>query len=127
MPAKYKVIPKVNPRDPEGPRKYYPSLQASGRTRQRQLALEAADRSTLSDADMDAAMTNLLALIPKHLAEGRIVDLGEFGVFRLAISTEGLDTAEEVTVRNIKKIGVRFTPGPAFKKALADAQFEKTA
>ncbi|HRQ39637.1 MAG TPA: HU family DNA-binding protein [Chloroflexota bacterium] len=126
MPAKYKVIPKVNPRDPEGPRKYYPSLQANGRTRQRQLALEAADRSTLSDADMDAAMTNLLALIPKHLAEGRIVDLGEFGVFRLTISTEGLDAAEDVTVRNIKKIGVRFTPGAAFKKALAEARFEKT-
>lgn len=125
MPAKYKVIAKVNPQDPQGPRKFYPSLQTTGRSRQRQLALEAADRSTLSDADMDAAMTNLLALIPKHLAEGRIVDLGEFGTFRLTIRTDGLDNADAVTVHNIKKVGVRFTPGPAFKKMLADVRFEK--
>lgn len=126
MPAKYRVIAKVNPRDPQGARKFYPSLQMNGRSPQRKLALEAADRSTLSDADMDAAMTNLLALIPKHLAEGRVVDLGEFGTFRLTINTEGAETADVVTVRNIKKVGVRFTPGAAFKKMLEDVQFEKT-
>lgn len=125
MPAKYKVIEKVNPQNRLGPRKFYPSLQMDGRSNQRKLALEASDRSTLSDADMDAAMTNLLALIPKHLAEGRIVDLGEFGTFRLTISTTGEGTADEVTVRNIQKVGVRFTPGPAFKKMLEDVQFEK--
>lgn len=126
MPAKYKVIEKVNPRDPQGVRKFYPSLQSNGRSNQRKLALEAADRSTLSDADMDAAMTNLLALIPKHLVEGQIVDLGEFGTFRLTIKTEGADLAEDVTVRNIKKVGVRFTPGAAFRKAMEDVRFEKT-
>ncbi|MEZ4646988.1 MAG: HU family DNA-binding protein [Chloroflexota bacterium] len=125
MPAKYKVIEKVNPREPQGARKFYPSLQMNGRSTQRTLALEAADRSTLSDADMDAAMTNLLALIPRHLAEGKIVDLGEFGTFRLTISGEGTATEDEVTVRNIKKVGVRFTPGPSFKKMLEDVKFEK--
>jgi predicted histone-like DNA-binding protein len=101
-------------------------LQSNGRSNQRKLALEAADRSTLSDADMNGAMTNLLALVPRHLAEGQVVDLGEFGTFHLTIKTEGADTAEEVTVRNIKKVGVRFTPGPAFKKTLEDVEFEKT-
>lgn len=127
MPAKYKVVQKVNPQDREGPRKYYPLLVTDGRSNQRALALEAADRSTLSDADMDAAMTNLLALIPKHLADGKIVDLGEFGTFRLSISTEGSGTAETITSRNIKKVKVRFTPGPAFRKALENVTFEKTA
>ncbi|MCL4266436.1 MAG: HU family DNA-binding protein [Anaerolineae bacterium] len=127
MPAKYKVVARINPQDREGPRKYYPSLQTDGRTTQRKLALEAADRSTMSDADMDAALTNLLALIPKHLAEGRIVDLGEFGKFLLTISTAGQSAAEEVTVCNITKVGVRFTPGPAFKQMLADVRFEKVS
>jgi predicted histone-like DNA-binding protein len=126
MPAKYKVIEKVNPRDLEAPRKFYPSLKSDGRSNQRKLALEASDRSTLSDADMDAAMTNLLALIPKHLADGKVVDLGEFGTFRLTIKTEGVDTAEAVTTRSIKKVGVRFTPGAAFMKTLEDVKFVKT-
>ena len=68
MPAKYSVVAKVNPSNPQEPRKYYPMFRSNGRATQRKLALEAADRSTLSDADMNAALTNLLALIPKHLA-----------------------------------------------------------
>ncbi len=75
---------------------------------------------------MDASMTNLLALIPKHLADGKVLDLGEFGTFRLTIKTEVADTAEEVTVRSIKKVGVRFTPGAAFLKMLEEAKFVKT-
>ncbi len=125
MTAKYTVIERRNPQDPDGPRKYYPSYKSDGRTKQRQLALEAADRSTLSDADMDASMTNLLTLIPKHLAEGKIVDLGDFGTFRLTINSEGSETPEQVTANNIKKVNVRFTPGQAFKEALGKVQFVK--
>ena len=125
MLAKYSVVAKVNPQDPQGPRKYYPSYKSSGRANRRTLALEAADRSTLSDADMDASLANMLTLIPKHLALGEIVDLGDFGSFRLTISTEGADTEEEITVRNIKKVGVRFTPGPVFKEMLSQVKFEK--
>lgn len=126
MPAKYVVTAKVNPQDPQGPRKYYPTYKSDGRTTRRKLALEAADRSTLSDADMDAALANLLTLIPKHLAEGKIVDLGEFGTFRLSINTEGSVAPEEVTARNIERVNVRFTPGQAFKEMLGNVQFEKT-
>jgi nucleoid DNA-binding protein len=32
-------------------------------------------------------------LIPEELLEGKIVDLGDFGSFRLSIKAEGSDTA----------------------------------
>ncbi len=127
MTAKYKAIEKVNPRDPEGPRKFYPSLQTDGRVTIRTLAMEAADRSSMSEADSYASIANLWNLIPRHLAEGKIVDLDDFGVFKLSITTEGSDTLEGVTSRNIKSIGVRFIPGPAFMEILARVQFEKVA
>ncbi len=126
MPAKYSVVAKVNPQDPQGPRKFYPSYKSNGRADTRKLAVEAADRSTLSDADMDAALANLLTLIPKHLAMGEIVDLGHFGTFRLTIKSVGAATAEEVTSRNIQRVNVRFAPGKAFKEMLGTVQFEKT-
>lgn len=127
MTAKYKVVEKVNPSDRLAPRKFYPSLQTNGRANQRTLALEAADRSSMSDADMAAALANMLALIPKHLAMGEVVDLGDFGTFRLSISSEGSETPDSVTSRNIKKVNVRFTPGPIFKEALVKIHFEKIA
>ena len=125
MTARYSVVAKVNPQDPQGPRKFYPSFKRNGRTTRRTLAVEAADRSTLSDADMDAALANLLTLIPKHLASGQIVDLGDFGTFRLTIRTEGSETEDEVTTRNIRKVNVRFTPGHAFKEMLGEVKFIK--
>jgi nucleoid DNA-binding protein len=70
---------------------------------------------------------NLLNLIPKHLAEGDIVDLGDFGIFRLTIGEEGTDTEAQVSSRNIKKVNMRFTPGKVFKEMLGKAQFEKDA
>ena len=127
MTAKYKVVEKVNPSNREAVRKFYPSLQTNGRVNQRALAAEAADRSTLSDADMAAALANMLALIPKHLAMGEIVDLGDFGKFQLSISSEGSNSPALVTSRNVKRVSVRFTPGPAFKEALAKIQFEEVA
>ena len=125
MAARYKVIEKVNPRDPQAQRKFYPSLQSGGRSSLRTLAMEAADRSSMSEADTYASMANMWNIIPRHLAEGKIVDLDDFGIFKLAITTEGADTPETVTSRNIKKISVRFTPGPAFMEILNRVQFEK--
>jgi len=127
MPAKYKVIEKVNPSNLTAPRKFYPSLKTDGRATMRTLAMEAADRSSMSEADTYASMANMWYVIPKNLAEGKVVDLDPFGVFKLSITTEGADTPEAVTSRNIKKVSVRFTPGPAFMEILSRVQFEKVS
>ena len=74
---------------------------------------------------MAAAAETMLTLIPLELLEGKIVDLGDFGTFRLSIKAEGSDTEEEVTSYNVKSVHVRFTPGKAFKEALKSVKFEK--
>ena len=66
-----------------------------------------------------------LAVITDELSRGNIVNLGEFGSFWLRIETEGADTAEEVTSKNITNVLPRFTPGKAFKEALDKITFEK--
>lgn len=125
MSVKYNVVPKKNPRDPNAPPKYYPVVNSSGRSRQRNLANKGADISTLSAADLAAALEVLLKLIPQELAEGNIVDLGDFGTFRLSVNADGSDTPEAVTANNVKRLSVRFTPGKEFKYALERVQYEK--
>lgn len=125
MPATYRVIEKINPQDPQGPRKFYPSYASNGRVSQRELANRAADLSTLSTADMAAAVEALLFLIPRLLADGKIVDLGDFGRFHLSIEGEGVDVATAVTVRQIKNVNARFTPGKEFKAILKQTEFTK--
>lgn len=127
MPTKYNVIPKRNPRDPNAPPKYYPSVVTGGRVTLRDLADEIAEISTVSSIDMLAVLEALLKIIPREIAKGNIVELGGVGSFRVRIKSEGSDTAEEVNATNITNILPRFVPGKDFKKALNDAEFQKAS
>ena len=48
MTVKFNVVERRNPSNPEAPKKFYPSIQSSGRLSLRELAAVAADRSTLT-------------------------------------------------------------------------------
>lgn len=81
--------------------------------------------SALTMADLAAALEVLLKLIPQELAAGNIVDLGEFGSFRLSVNASGTDTAVAATANHIRRLSVRFSPGKEFKHALERVQYEK--
>jgi predicted histone-like DNA-binding protein len=125
MSVKYNVIERANPADRQAPKKFYPSIVSSGRLTVRQLAAEAASMSTLSSADLAAALEIFLTIIPKELAKGNIVELGDFGSFWLKNNAEGCDTAEEVRASHITGLQPRFNPGKEFKKVLDAIEFEK--
>jgi len=125
MTVSYNIIARANPNDRAAPKKYYASVVASGRVTERQLAEMAARESTLSTMDMMAAYESLLALIPHQLAEGKVVELGDFGSFWLRNSSEGSDTAEEVNETKIIKVQPRFNPGQLFKNVLKTLDFTK--
>lgn len=125
MSVKFNVVERGNPSNPGAPRKFYPSIQSSGRLTLRELAEQAADRSTLTTADILAAIESFLAIIPKELAKGNIVELGEFGSFWLKTTSEGADSAENVRADQISTILPRFNPGKQFKRTLETIIFNK--
>ncbi len=49
-------------------------------------------------------------MIPDHVSEGRIVNLGDLGKFHLRGHSEGSDSAETVSAINIKSIKMGFRP-----------------
>lgn len=125
MAVRFTVVPKKNPQNREAEPRYYPVLKSTGRTTQRDLANKGEKISTLSAADLAAAMEVLLALIPQELLAGNIVELRDFGTFRLSVTAEGSDRADEVSGNKIKNINVRFTPSKEFKHAISAASFKK--
>ena|SRR5262245_12161011 len=125
MSIKFNVVERGRPGHDEAPKKYYPSIQSTGRVTLRQLANEASDISTLSTPDMMAAIEAFLQLIPAHLAQGEVVELGDFGNFWLRFSAEGAETAAQVRGKQITTLIPRFMPGKEFKRALRTVKFEK--
>ena len=125
MSVKFNVVERGKPGSPETPKKYYPSIVASGKVSQRDVAKHAAEMSTVSIGDTAAVVENFLQIIAQELAKGNIVQLGEFGSFWLRTETEGADDAESVRANQIKNVLVRFTPGKEFQQVLDAIVFEK--
>jgi predicted histone-like DNA-binding protein len=125
MSVKYNVVERGNPSNREAPKKFYPSIESSGRKTLRQIAARINQISTVSSADTMAVLEALLTIIPEELAAGNIVELGDFGNFWLRADTEGAATAEEVRGSQITGILPRFNAGKEFKKVLDSIEFEK--
>ena len=125
MSVKYNIVERGNPSNPVAPKKFYPSIQSSGRLTLRELAEQASQMSTLTTTDIVAAIESFLTIVPRELAKGNIVELGDFGSFWLKTSSEGADTAEEVRADQISSVLPRFNPGKLFKRALDNIVFNK--
>jgi predicted histone-like DNA-binding protein len=125
MTVKYNVVERGNPSNPAAPKKFYPSIESSGRKTLRQMAERIAEISTVSSADTMAVLEALLTTIPDELAAGNIVELGDFGNFWLRNEADGMDTADAVRASNITNILPRFNAGKEFKKVLDTIEFEK--
>lgn len=127
MPVKFNVVERGNPSNQEAPKKYYPSIQSSGRVTTRELAEIAARESTMSPADMMGALEIYLSIIPRELAKGNIVELGDFGNFWLKTTSEGVENEEDVRATQITSVLPRFIPGKLFKNILNAIEFVKSA
>ena len=125
MTVKYNVVARPNPQDREAPSHYYPSIQSTGRSSLRQLAQRMAEISTLSTIDTMAAIEAFLQVVPQELAEGNIVDLGDFGSFWLRAKATGTAAELDVTKSQIVDIKPLFRPGKEFKRILSNVEFKK--
>ena len=125
MTVKYNIVERGNPTNPTAPKKFYPSIQSSGRVTTRELAERAAQMSTLTTVDIMAAIESFLAIIPGELAKGNIVELVDFGSLWLRATSEGVDTAEEVNADQITFVLPRFTPVKLFKRYLEIVKLNK--
>lgn len=125
MSVKFNVVERANPSNREAPKKFYPSIKSTGRVTTRQLAEQAARESTVSPADLMAAIEIFLGIIPVELAKGNIVELGDFGNFWLKTTSDGVTSAEEVRASQVTSTLPRFNPGKLFKKVLGGIDFVK--
>ena len=121
----YKLVEKKNlGRDAaEQPTKVYAIPKYNGYTDMDTLCKMIGARSTVSSADVKAVLDNLNFVLDMELQAGRIVQLGEFGNFRLSLSSEGANDMEGFDRSMIVGARVIFTPGASLKKTLKTTNF----
>ena len=108
-----------------GTKKYYASAQVRETVDFEELIEEIAQLSTVNGADVSAVLRGMLEVIPKLLSRGHSIQVGNFGYFRISLSSEGSETEEEVSPTNIRRRKVIFTPGKKLKYMLNNLEFSK--
>lgn len=118
-------IQRVNPQDVEAPNRFYAKAVSSGRTDLDRLAYLIANQSTVRKADCLAVLEAFLHNMSDELNQGRIVELGELGSFRVSISSGGFETPEEVTASAVKSSRILFRPGKSLRRLLKTLDYKK--
>lgn len=108
----YKLV--LRPSEPgkkDSPKLYYAVSKSTGFTDLRRLCKLIAARSTVSSADVKAVLDNLNYILDLELQDGRIVQLGEFGNFRITVGSEGIEDKKKFSASMIRAPKIVFTPG----------------
>ena len=74
---------------------------------------------------MRGVVTVLSDLFGDYLTEGYNISLDEVGTFSLHVQSEGAETEQEASVRNITKMSVGFPSAVAMREKVNKAKFVK--
>ena len=125
MAINYVLVERGNPQKPEEPKKFYAQAKSTGSVTLKELGKEITQRSTVNHADTLAVLEALTQVLADNLSAGKIVRLGDFGTFQIAITSDGAETEKEFTSNLVKKPKVAFRAGNDLKDMLKVLKYEK--
>lgn len=125
--VKFSVGAKKNPMDLDAAPRFYACAQSSGVQSLEDLSKVIEKNCTLTSTDIMAVLHAMDEVMRDQLSNGQIVRIGDLGYVRLALRSEGAETAESFTSAMIKKVRVVFTPSLITQKALKTLNFVKVA
>ncbi len=127
MSLKIKTVARKNPLDQAAPPKYYASAISSGKVDLEGLCDRISQNSTLSHGEIFNTVISLVEEINFQLDEGKIVEVGKLGTFRLTVNSDGVATAEEVSANLVKKVNVRYRAGSDISTKVNSIKLEKVS
>ena len=119
-----KRIGRRNPQDIAAPERFYVQTIASGRTDLERLAYLISNQCTVRESDCLAVLSALEHNIADELGQGKIVDLGRVGSFKVSVHSAGHDISEEANVQSVKSAHLNFRPGNRLREMLERLKYE---
>ena len=124
MSVAYQLVLRPNPKDRLAVKKYYASVKNSGTTEFETLCTTISDRGTCIKGDIQAALDGLIFSMKMGLSEGRIIQLGEFGNFRMSVGGTGVEASADYSTSMILRKKIIFTPGKLLKDMMKTIAFK---
>lgn len=80
-----------------------------------------------SRGTVKGVISDMCECLVEQLLNGNKIQLGELGTFGISISSEGAESIEKFTSKNIKAVNILFSPGADFENLIGHAEFNPVA
>lgn len=127
MALNYSVCMRKNPSNKSAEPKAYARAQTNGELTLKQLSHRVSQQTTVSRADVVAVLTSTVENLIDGLREGKQVDFGELGKFRLQINSKGAESLEKFTSDHIEGVTIQFLPGADLRTLFQGLEFAPVA
>ncbi len=125
MAINYSLTQRHNPADSTADPKVYALAQYTVKMSLEDFSQHIADHGSPFTRDVIlGTLTAAVDCLREQLLSGIRVSLGDLGTFYVSLNSEGTDTAEEFTSKNIKKVKVNWSRGSRFTTLTDDATFQ---
>lgn len=123
----YNKVQRKNPSDPNATAKWYPSLRTAGMLKEKEVARQIADETTLNPKEAEMALSQLQKIMLRALSNGESIQLGDWGSFYLTLNAEGTENEADANATKVKKVNIRFAPGKELKESIAKVEFKQAS
>jgi predicted histone-like DNA-binding protein len=123
----YNKVQRKNPSDPNATPKWYPALRTTGMLKEKEVARQIADETTLNPKEAEMALSQLHKIMLRALHNGQSIQLGDWGSFHLTLNAEGSETEADVSATKVRKVNIRFSPGKELKESVAKVEFRQAS
>ena len=125
MALHYVVQQRKNPRDIAAPMKYYLIAKSLPAVDRRTFVEDMVRNTSLTKNEATTALDYLFEALPRYIALGHSVKLGELGFFRATIQSTGSDSAEEATPDKETKKRIIFTFGSELRQLINNIPLDR--
>jgi predicted histone-like DNA-binding protein len=121
----YVVKAKKNPQNPLAGVKYYLQAKIRGHRKHKDVLKSAAKNTTLSEKEVDMAVSAWFGEVITSLEDGFSVEVADLGTFSLSIKSEGSDTEAEATAAKKSAINLLYRAKPVIREQVNHISLEK--
>ena len=119
----YSVYMFANPIDSSKPDKAYAKAQVKEVMSFRDFVNHISEHGGYKRGQVKGVLSDMCSCLVEQLLEGKKVMLDELGNFWLSLSSEGAESCETFSAKNITGVNIIFTPGEDFENLLSRATF----
>lgn len=129
MPLKYRLVkrPDMSKNAAEGSKLFYAQVRAQTKTSFKKLCELVSGYCTATKGEVELVIDGLIYVLKEQLEAGNVIQMGDFGNFRMVAGSKGVATEDAFTTSLFKKSRIIFSPGSLLRDLISKTRYEQMA